>query len=127
MDQVEKRLKDLEPNFAYWEKSKDMIDQLLDIILNYRQSGHPGGTHSKVHMLLTMMLSGVMRWDPRHPEKRFTDRFVLSAGHCVPLIYCTLAYLNEALRIKYEQTKDLSRQKVFHHKIFFVFLRDLRG
>ncbi len=96
----------LSPQFAHWEKTKDLIDQLLDIMLNYRQSGHPGGSRSKVHILVSTMLSGVMRWDIRHPEKRFGDRFVLGAGHTIPLIYCTLAVLNEALRIKYAQTGD---------------------
>ena len=38
---------------AHWEKTKDLIDQLLDIILNYRQSGHPGGSRSKVHALVS--------------------------------------------------------------------------
>ena len=47
-----------------------------------------------------------MRWDIRNPEKRFGDRFVLGAGHTIPLIYCTLAVLNETLRIKYAQTGD---------------------
>jgi len=90
--------------FEYWEKTKDLIDQLIDVVLNYRQSGHPGGSRSKVHMLVSLMLSGAMRWDIRHPEKCFGDRFVLGAGHTVPLIYTTLAVLNEALRIKFEQT-----------------------
>ena len=93
--------KTLSPQFAYWEKTKDLIDQLLDIILNYRQSGHPGGSRSKVHILVTTLLGGAMRWDIRNPEKRFGDRFVLGAGHTIPLIYCTLAVLNEALRIKH--------------------------
>ncbi len=97
---------DLSGNFAHWEKAKDLIDQLIDIILNYRQSGHPGGSRSKVHVLLATMLSGVMRWDIRYPEKRFADRFILAAGHTVPLVYCTLAVLNEVMRIKYEQTKN---------------------
>jgi transketolase len=99
-------LESLQPNFKYWEKTKDLVDQLLDIILNYRQSGHPGGSRSKAHGLITLMLSGAMRWDIRHPEKRFSDRFVLAAGHTVPLVYCTLAILNESLRIKYQQTGD---------------------
>jgi transketolase len=97
---------DLSANFEHWEKTKDLIDQLIDIILNYRQSGHPGGSRSKVHVLLATMLSGVMRWDIRQPEERFADRFILAAGHTVPLVYCTLAVLNEVMRIKYEQTKD---------------------
>src|SRR5512143_262320 len=105
-ERVAFRYGELVPQFEYWEKTKDLIDQLIDIILNYRQSGHPGGSRSKVHMLLTTLLSGVMRWDIRHPEKRFGDRFVLSAGHTIPLIYCTLAVLNEALRIKHRQTGD---------------------
>ena len=96
----------LTPQFAHWEKTKDLIDQLLDIMLNYRQSGHPGGSRSKVHILVTTLLGGAMRWDIRNPEKRFGDRFVLGAGHTIPLIYCTLAVLNEALRIKQAQTGD---------------------
>ncbi|MFI5173859.1 MAG: transketolase, partial [Terriglobia bacterium] len=105
-DQISSRNKELVPLFPKWEKTKDCIDQFIDIILNYRQSGHPGGSRSKVHALVTTLLSGFMRWDIRHPEKRFGDRFLLGAGHTVPLIYCTLAVLNEALRAKYEQTGD---------------------
>ena len=92
--------------FGQWEKTKDLIDQLIDIILNSRQSGHPGGSRSKVYVLLATLLSGVMRWDIRDPGRRFADRFVLGAGHTIPLVYCTLAVLNEALRIKHAQTGD---------------------
>jgi glutamine synthetase len=63
-------------NFARWEILKDVIDQQIDLMLNYRQSGHPGGSRSKVHALLATLLSGAMRWDIRNPEKRFGDRFV---------------------------------------------------
>jgi len=97
---------ELTAHFEQWEKTKDLVDQLIDLILNYRQSGHPGGSRSKVHALLVTLLSGVMRWDIRHPEKRFGDRFILGAGHTVPLVYSTLAVLNEALRRKYRQTGD---------------------
>jgi transketolase len=103
MEKGEKRMKDA---FPHWEKTKDCIDQLIDITLNYRQSGHPGGSRSKVHILLATLLSGAMRWDIRDPSHRFADRFVLGAGHVTPLIYCTLAVLDEALRIKYQQTGD---------------------
>ena len=103
-EQIALRYRQLSADFPYWEKTKDLVDQYIDLILNYRQSGHPGGSKSKVHGLLTVLLSGVMRWDIRHPEKRFGDRFVLVGGHTVPLIYCTLTVLNEALRIKQEQT-----------------------
>ncbi len=105
-EQLALRYKELAQHFEAWEKTKDLIDQLIDIILNYRQSGHPGGSRSKVHALLVTLLGGGMRWDIRHPEKRFGDRFVLVGGHTIPLIYTTLALLNEALRLKYQQTGD---------------------
>ena len=103
---LEKRVREQARYFGYWEKLKDIIDQLLDIMLDYRQSGHPGGSRSKVQALVVLALSGMMRWDIRHPEKRFADRFVLVAGHTNPLVYATLAVLNEALRAKYRQTGD---------------------
>jgi hypothetical protein len=40
-----------ERDFAHYEVLKDLIDECIDLELNYRQSGHPGGSRSKVHML----------------------------------------------------------------------------
>ena len=100
------KLDALRPQFAHWEKAKDCIDQYIDLMLNYRQSGHPGGSRSKVYAMVSLLLSGAMRWDIRHPAKRFGDRFALVAGHTVPLIYATFPVLAEAMRAKYEQTGD---------------------
>jgi transketolase len=93
-------------DFENYEVIKDVIDECIDLSLNYRQSGHPGGSRSKVHMLVGLLLSGAMRWDIRRPWARFGDRFVLSAGHTAPLVYSTLAVLNEALRARHERDKD---------------------
>ena len=93
-------------DFDRYEIVKDLVDECIDLALDYRQSGHPGGSRSKVHMLLSLLLSGAMRWDIRRPWLRFGDRFVLSAGHTVPLVYSTLAVLNEALRARSERTGD---------------------
>lgn len=114
----------LASEFEYWEKTKDLIDQFIDIILNYRQSGHPGGSRSKNHMLLSLMLSGIMRHDLRRPEKPFSDRFVLGAGHTVPLVYCTLAVLNEALRARHEATGD-DRYAIHHEQERALYWQDL--
>ena len=97
-------LRAAEPDFSRYEVLKDLVDECIDLSLNYRQSGHPGGSRSKVHMLLALTLSGAMRWDLRRPWLRFSDRFVLSAGHTVPLVYATLAVLNEGLRARYERS-----------------------
>ena len=99
-------LSELKKEFKYWDVIADMIDQCIDISLNLSQSGHPGGSRSKVHVLVSTLLSGVMRWDIRNPGKTFADRFVLIAGHTNPLIYATLAIFNEALRLKYEKTGE---------------------
>jgi len=89
-----------------FEVVADVIDQMIDLMLNHRQSGHPGGSRSKVPVLVTTLLSGVMRFDLRHPEKRFGDRFVLVAGHCNPGVYAMLAVFNEALRFMHEKSGD---------------------
>src|ERR1035437_10237943 len=89
-----------------YEILKDLVDECIDLSLNYRQSGHPGGSRSKVHMLLALLLSGAMRWDIRRPWRTFGDRFVLSAGHVVPLVYATLAVFNESLRARAERDAD---------------------
>ncbi len=92
--------------YPKWEKIKDMTDQLIDITLNLRQSGHPGGSRSKVHMMVSLFLGGGMRWDIRNPQKRYGDKFILSAGHTVPGVYALLAVLNESLRRKYAETGE---------------------
>ena len=56
-----------EPDFARYELVKDLVDECIDLSLNYRQSGHPGGSRSKVHMMLSLLLSGAMRWDVLRP------------------------------------------------------------
>ena len=112
--------------FQHWEKIKDCIDQYIDIMLNYRQSGHPGGSRSKVYAMVSLLLSGAKRWDIRHPEKRLGDRFALAAGHTVPLVYATLSVLNETLRAKYEQTGD-EKYKVFDEANRALYWEDLLG
>lgn len=116
MSQVDTLMNKSRLNFKHWEKIKDVMDQLIDLMLNYRQSGHPGGSRSKVHALVATGLSGAMRWDIRHPEKTFSDRFILSAGHTVPMIYSFLCVLGDAMRTRYEQTGD-ERFKIDPEKI----------
>jgi transketolase len=100
---TDRLLAESESQFPNWELLREVIDECIDLSLNYRQSGHPGGSRSKVHLLVSLMLSGAMRWDLRRPWLPFADRFVLAAGHTVPLIYATLAVLNETLRARHER------------------------
>jgi len=106
MDRVETLYQEQAKHFEKWEVIKDVVDQLIDLMLNYRQSGHPGGSRSKVHAMVATLLSGAMRWDIRKPEKRYGDRFVLVAGHTAPLFYAVFAMFNEALRVLHAKTGD---------------------
>lgn len=106
MSRIEEICRREAAHYEKWDKVVDLVDQFIDMMLNYRQSGHPGGSRSKVHAFVSLLLGDVMRWDARRPERRFADRFVLVAGHTAPLVYATLPVLNEALRVKHRQTGD---------------------
>jgi transketolase len=106
LDPVSELFSAAEADFDRYQVLLDIVDECIDLTLNDRQSGHPGGSRSKGHLLLATLLSGAMRWDIRRPWLRFADRFVLSAGHTVPLVYATLAVLNEGLRARHEADGD---------------------
>lgn len=62
------------------------------------QSGHPGGSSSKAEQVVTLLLSGALRFDARQPKHPGRDRVVWSAGHCSPLFHSVVAMVYEALR-----------------------------
>jgi transketolase len=53
-------------------------------------SGHPGGSLSAADMIAALYLHK-MRIRPEEPAWPDRDRFVLSKGHCVPIVYVALA------------------------------------
>ena len=53
-------------------------------------SGHPGGTLSAADMVAALYLHK-MRLRPNEPDWPDRDRFILSKGHCVPIVYAALA------------------------------------
>ena len=54
------------------------------------KSGHPGGSLSVVD-LLTYLYFEKMNIDPKNPDMKDRDRFVLSKGHAAPALYSVLA------------------------------------
>jgi transketolase len=96
----------LQQDYAHLDRLRLFIDQYIDIMLNHRQSGHPGGPRAKAHQMVALMATGAMRWDVRDPLLPFADRFVLTAGHCIPLIYAALAVVNHAMELRYQWTGD---------------------
>lgn len=62
---------------------------ILEMIYN-AQSGHLGGSFSMVEVL-TALYFDEMHYDPKRPQLKDRDRFVLSKGHTAPALYATLA------------------------------------
>lgn len=65
-------------------------------------SGHPGGSLSSAD-IVTALYFGAMNHRPREPKWPERDRFVLSKGHCAPILYAALA------RSGYFPVEDLDR------------------
>ena len=53
-------------------------------------SGHPGGSLS-ITDIMTYLYFREMNIDPKNTTNPDRDRFVMSKGHCAPVLYSTLA------------------------------------
>ena len=71
------------------EKAKELRKNLLTMIHNAK-SGHPGGSLSASD-IMTALYFHEMDTKPTDPQWRERDRFVLSKGHCCPVLYTALA------------------------------------
>jgi transketolase len=60
------------------------------VTLAKADSGHPGGSLSAAEIMAVLYFA-VMRHDPKNPLWPDRDRFVMSKGHCTPILYSTLA------------------------------------
>jgi transketolase len=54
-------------------------------------SGHPGGSLSAAEIVTALYFGGLLRHDPEYPDWPDRDRFILSKGHGVPILYAALA------------------------------------
>ncbi|MBI5487134.1 MAG: transketolase [Deltaproteobacteria bacterium] len=97
---------ELEAARPHLERAVDCLDQWVDILLDERQSGHPGGSRSKNPMQVALLFSGALRCDLRRPERPLNDRYVLAAGHATPMLYSSLALATELLAAHERRTGD---------------------
>ena len=74
------------------ELQKKAVDVRKGIItaVHAAKSGHPGGSLSAAE-IFTYLYFVEMNIDPENPKMADRDRFVLSKGHCAPVLYGTLA------------------------------------
>lgn len=80
-------------------------------IIHRAKSGHPGGSLSATD-IVTVLFFKKMKYDPGNPKDERRDRFVLSKGHCTPLLYSTLA------RAGYFKDEDLKDYRTINSKLF---------
>lgn len=78
-------------------------------------SGHPGGSSSKVEQILALLTSGVFAFDPMEPKHPGRDRLVWSAGHCTPLIHAILVLIYESLNISGQKIDEEMKNKLGGH------------
>jgi transketolase len=69
--------------------AKRMRRTSLEMITDAK-SGHPGGSLSVTEIVVTLYFD-VMRHDPANPKWKDRDRFILSKGHCCPMLYAVMA------------------------------------
>ena len=54
-------------------------------------SGHPTSSLSAVEVVTALYFGGFMRYDAANPKAPERDRFILSKGHAVPVLYAAMA------------------------------------
>ena len=70
-------------------KANEIRTRALRMIFEAK-TGHLGGTMSMTDILVALYYYK-MNIDPKDPDKRDRDRFILSKGHSVETLYCVLA------------------------------------
>ncbi|MFN0061955.1 MAG: transketolase [Myxococcaceae bacterium] len=81
------------PSAADIERLRGICARMrVDIIemLARAGSGHPGGSLSAVEIVASLYFH-FLKHDPKRPEWPQRDRFVLSKGHAVPVVYAAMA------------------------------------
>lgn len=69
--------------------AKQIRCDILQMVHN-AGSGHPGGSLSGADIMAALYFSDQFQCDPSNSGWNARDRFILSKGHCAPLLYSTL-------------------------------------
>jgi transketolase len=95
---------------------QDLIDRLRGIARDLRitdiemiteaGSGHPGGTLSAADMIAALFFHK-LRLRAQEPAWPDRDRFVLSKGHCIPIVYAAMAKLGYFPEEELKTLRDL--------------------
>lgn len=73
---------------ALEQRAKELRRDVIHMI-HKAGAGHPGGSLSAADIVTALYFSE-MRVDPKNPAWNDRDRFILSKGHCCPILYAAL-------------------------------------
>lgn len=73
-------------------KAKAVRRHIIEITTE-AASGHPSSSLSAADVVTALYFGGFMKLDPKDPMAKDRDRFVLSKGHAVPVLYAAMAEL----------------------------------
>jgi len=74
----------------FLKKKSRAIRKEIVTMVHRANSGHVGGSLGSAD-LVTALYYHIMKHDPKNPDWEERDRFILSKGHCTPVIYAVLA------------------------------------
>ena len=74
---------------ALSDRAREIRREILTMV-HRAQSGHVGGSLGATELVVALY-HAIMRHDPARPDWEERDRFILSKGHCTPVIYAVLA------------------------------------
>lgn len=74
------------------DKAKAIRRHIIEITTE-AGSGHPSSSLSATEVVTALFFGGFMKVDPKNPNAKDRDRFVLSKGHAVPVLYSAMAEL----------------------------------
>src|SRR5579863_9423978 len=97
---------------------KRMRRELIEMITTAK-SGHPGGSLSATEILVTLWFD-VMRHDPANPKWKDRDRFILSKGHCCPILYAVMAELGYCPKDQLNTLRKLGSIYQGHPDVRFI-------
>ena len=98
--------------------AKQMRREVIEMI-TAAKSGHPGGSLSAVEIVVTLFFD-VLRHDPANPKWPDRDRFILSKGHCCPILYAVMAELGYCPKDQLNTLRKLGSIYQGHPDVRFI-------
>jgi len=98
--------------------AKQMRRTVIEMITEAK-SGHPGGSLSATEILVTLFFD-VLRHDPSNPKWKDRDRFILSKGHCCPILYAIMAELGYCPKDQLNTLRKLGSVYQGHPDVRFI-------